>query len=135
MGLEDEDVVAVAVHREALGAGGSEVGVGLARVAELQLELGDQVGQRGPVALQALQHHRRALVDQGEQLGRVDQSGERAAGQAAAAGVARLGQHGAVLGHPDGRGADGAGGEQPVHVGEPEHAGQGGGLGVVHVHP
>ena len=42
-GLEDEDVVAVGVDREALRARRREVGVGLARVAELELELGDQV--------------------------------------------------------------------------------------------
>ena len=43
-GLEDEHVVAVGVHREALGARRGQVGVGLAGVAELELELGDQLG-------------------------------------------------------------------------------------------
>ena len=42
VGLEDEDVVGVAVHREALRPGRGEVGVGLAGVAERELELGDQ---------------------------------------------------------------------------------------------
>ena len=80
----------VGVHREALGAGRGEVGVGLAGVAELELELGDQVGDRRPVALEALQHDRRALVVQAHQLHRVDQAGQRLAGQAAAAGEGRL---------------------------------------------
>ena len=40
-----EHVVGVGVHREALRPGRGEVGVGLAGVAELELELGDQVDQ------------------------------------------------------------------------------------------
>ena len=59
VGLEDEDVVAVAVHREALRARRREVGVGLAGVAELELEPGDQVGQRRVVAVQPLEDDRR----------------------------------------------------------------------------
>ena len=39
VGLEDEDVVAVLVHGEALGAGRGQIGVDLARVAELELEV------------------------------------------------------------------------------------------------
>ena len=63
-GLEDEDVVGVGVHGEALRAGRREVGVGLARVAELELELGDQLGQRRPVAVQPLEDDGRAVVEQ-----------------------------------------------------------------------
>ena len=47
VGLEDEHVVGVGVHREALGARRGEVGVGLAGMAELELQLGDQVGRAG----------------------------------------------------------------------------------------
>ena len=67
VGLEDEHVVGVGVHREALRAGRGEVGVGLAGVAELELQLGDQVAHGRPVALQALQHDGRALVVQAHQ--------------------------------------------------------------------
>ena len=73
-GLEDEDVVGVGVDREALRAGRREVGVGLAGVAELELELGDQPGQRRPVALQALEDDGRAVVEEGERLAGVDQA-------------------------------------------------------------
>ena len=45
--LEHEDVVGVGVHGEALCAGRGEVGVGLARVPQLELELGHQVGDGG----------------------------------------------------------------------------------------
>ena len=64
MGLEDEHVVAVAVHREALRAGRREVGVGLAGMAELELEPGDQVGQRRVVAVQPLEDDGRAVGEE-----------------------------------------------------------------------
>ena len=90
LGLEHEDVVGVGVHREALRARRGEVGVGLARVAELELELRDQPGQRRPVAVQALEDDGRAVVERGQRLARVDQPGELLAGERRAAGVRRL---------------------------------------------
>ena len=133
MGLQDEHVVGVGVHREALGAGRREVGVGLAGVAELELELGDEVGDRGPVALEPLQHDGGALVVQAHQLHRVDQPGERLAGQAAAAGEGRLGEHRPVVGDPDGGGADRRLGQQVVDVGERQHRLAERGVGAVDV--
>ena len=91
-GLEDEDVVGVGVDREALRAGRGQVGVGLAGVAELELELGDQPGQRRPVAVQALEDDRGAAVEERQRLAGVDQAGERPAGEGGAAGVRRLRQ-------------------------------------------
>ena len=72
---------------------GRQVGVGLAGVAELELELGDQPGQRRPVAVQTLEDDGRAVLEEGERLARVDQPGERSAGERRGPGVARLGQH------------------------------------------
>ena len=60
---QHEDVVGVGVHREALGAGRGEVGVGLARVAELELELADQVDERRELAVQPLEDDGRAAVE------------------------------------------------------------------------
>ena len=77
-GLEDEDVVGVGVHGEALRAGRGEVGVGLAGVAELELELGDQPGQRRPVAVQALEDDVAPSSKSASALRGVDQAGERA---------------------------------------------------------
>ncbi len=134
VGLEDEDVVAVAVHREALRAGRGQVGVGLAGVPELDLEVGDQPRQRRPVAVQALEHDRRPAVEEGGDLARVDQSGERSAGQARRARVRRLGQHAAVLGDPDRRRPDRRLGEQVVDVVEREQPDEQVGVGAVQVH-
>ena len=59
--------------------------------------------QRRPVAVQALEDDGRAVVEQRQRLARVDQAGERLAGQRRAAGVRRLRQHRAVPGQPDRR--------------------------------
>ena len=133
VGLHHEHVVGVGVDREALGPRRGEVGVGLAGMAELELQLRDQVADGRPVALQALQHDGGALVVQAHQLHRVDQPGERLAGEAAAAGERRLGQHGAVAGDPDRGGADRGLGEQVVDVGEREHLGAVRRIGAVDV--
>ncbi len=122
--LEDEHVVGVGVDVEALRARRREVGVGLAGVAELELELGDQPGQRRPVAVQALEHDGRAVVEERQRLAGVHESGERLAGERRAAGVRRLRQHRAVPGEPDRRGADRGGGQQLVDVGERQQTGQ-----------
>ena len=62
--------------------GGRQVGVGLAGVAERELELGDEARQRRPVAVQPLEHDGRAALEQVDHLARVDQPGQRLAGQA-----------------------------------------------------
>ena len=134
VGLEDEDVVAVGVDGEALRAGRRQVGVGLARVAELELELGDQVAQRRPVAVQPLQHHGGAGVELGEQPSGVDQAGQRLAGErGAGARVARLGQHRAVARQPDGRRTDRGLGQQVVDVVERQQPDQPRRVGLVEV--
>ena len=69
--------------------GRRQVGVGLAGVAQRELELGDEPGQRRPVAVQPLEHDGGAALEQVDHLARVDQAGQRLAGQGgAAAGVA-----------------------------------------------
>ena len=80
-GLQHEHVVGVLVDGEPLGPDRRQVGVGLAGMAEVELELGDQPGQRRPVAVQALEDDRRAVLEERERLARVDQAGERPAGQ------------------------------------------------------
>ena len=58
--LEDEDVVGVVVHREALRAAGRVVRVGLHRQAERLLELPAEDRQREPVDVQRLEDDRGA---------------------------------------------------------------------------
>ena len=135
MGLEDEDVVGVAVHREALRPGRGQVGVGLAGVPERELQLGDQPGERRPVAVQALQHDGGAALEQVDDLARIDQAGQGLAGQGGAgAGVARLRQHRAVAGEAHGGRADRGRGEQVVDVVEGEQPDEVGRIGLVQVH-
>ena len=135
VGLEDEHVVAVLVDREALGPGRGEVRVGLARVAELELEAGDQVGERRVVAVQALEDDRRAVGEEGQRLARVDQAAERLAGDGRALpDERRIAEHLAVLGHPDGGSTDAGAGQQRVGVVEGEQPDQVTGVGLVQVH-
>ena len=125
--------MAVGVDGEALGPGRCQVGIGLAGVAELELELGDQSGDRRPVAVQTLEDHGRAVVEQRQRLARVDQAGELPAGERRGARVRRLRQHRAVLGKPHRRGPDRGGGEQVVGVRERQQPHQIGRLGLVEV--
>lgn len=80
-GLYDEHVVGVGMLGETLSARGREVGVGLARVAELLLEFADEGRDRRPIAVQPLEDDRGPGFVQVEHLARVEQSGHHAAGK------------------------------------------------------
>src|SRR3954447_13658769 len=66
--LEHEDVMGVTVHGEPLRARWRQVSVGLARMTEFQLEVGDQRAERLPIAVQSLQYDGRAAVEEVEDL-------------------------------------------------------------------
>ncbi len=108
------------VHREALRAGRREVGVGLARVAELELELRDQLDQRRERAVQPLEDHRRAVAELLDRLAAVDQPGQLAAGDASRRGSSRSRAAPSRCDQPDLRGPDRGGRQQPVGVLERE---------------
>ena len=86
LGLHDKDVVRVPVRRETLAAGGGEVGVGLARVSQLTLQCGDEIGQRRPVTVQSLKDHRRPTPHLVEDAAGVHQTGQRLPGDARGTG-------------------------------------------------
>ena len=77
--LEDEHVMGVVVHGEALRASRRVVGVGLHRQPDRVLELPAEDGQRKPVDVQRLQDDGRAGLPLGEDAGDVGGLRERAA--------------------------------------------------------
>ena len=126
----------VRVHGEALGARRGEIGVDLAGMTELELELGDEARERRPVAVQRLEDDGGAVVERGRRsLARVDEPGDAACPRPwRRCGRTDSGQDVAVTGDPDGGRADRGLGEQVVDVVEREQAGQLVGRGLVQEH-
>jgi hypothetical protein len=85
-------------------------------VPQLQLELGDEVGERLVVAVQALEDDGGATAEELERLGRIDEAAELLAGDGRVPGEALLGQDRAVLGDAQGGGTQRRAGQQPVGV-------------------
>ena len=111
--LQHEDVVHVVVIAEALVLRGRDVGIGLHRVTELGGQLLAQRDDRRPDAVQSLQHHRRPVGEQPDELVVADLVGDAGA-DAAGSGEGLVGQRVAALGHPQERGPQPALGDQFV---------------------
>ena len=90
----------VVVVLESLGVRWGDVGVGLHGMTEVVGEASNEVDERGPQSVQALEDDRRTGGEFGEHLGRVDLIGHLGA-EAGRSGVAAAGQHVTALGHPD----------------------------------
>ena len=111
--LQDEYVVDVVVRIEAAIGGRRDVGVRLHRMTQIVDRLPDEVDQRRPQPVQALQHNRCASGELGQHLGGVHLVGHLRA-ESGRPEVAVLGQHVALLGQPDERRAHPALGDQLV---------------------
>jgi hypothetical protein len=124
--LQDEHVVHVVVVVEAARLRRRDVGVDLDGVAEVGDELLGERHDRGPGAVQGLQHERGAVGEQCREAGVVDLVGD--AGTHAAAGREGAGGQGAaVLRDPQERGTQAVGGDEVVDRGLAEEVVEGAG--------
>ena len=111
--LENKDVVDVVMRVESPVARRRDVGVGLDGVAEVVDRLADEVDQRRPQPVQALQHNRRAGSEFAEHLARIHLV-RHLGTEPGRSEIAVPGQHVTLLGQPDERRAYPAFGDQLV---------------------